>query len=366
MKEKINSILNKEILNKEDIIFLLGLDLETASETLHKKAYEVKLKYVGKNIYYRGLIEYSNICAKDCLYCGIRKDNSNVSRYTLTDEEVFEAADFAWKNKYASIVIQSGELFSKKFTDKISYLLEEIQRRTNNELRITLSCGEQSEEVYRQWHQSGAKRYLLRIEASNKDLYNKIHPNDHLHDYNNRIDSIKSLQNTGFQTGTGVMIGLPFQTAEDLADDLLFIKNNDIDMVGMGPYIEHKDTPLYDNTEDCLPLKDRFNLTLNMIAILRIMMKDINIASATSLQAIDPRGREKGMSVGCNVIMPNVTPTKHRENYFLYDGKPCANDTAEECKGCLTKRISSVGDEIAYGKWGDSKHYNERKKQSEK
>nr|MCU0408844.1 [FeFe] hydrogenase H-cluster radical SAM maturase HydE [Bacteroidales bacterium] len=200
-----------------------------------------------------------------------------------------------------------------------------------------------------------------RIEATNEELYRKIHPDDSKHDFRRRLDCLKSLQDIGYQTGTGVMIGLPYQTLDDLAGDLLFMKEFDIDMCGMGPYIEHADTPLADNTAQLLPLADRFDLTLKMIAIIRIMMKDINIVAATALQAIDPIGREKAVKIGANILMPNITPGRYRDSYKLYDNKPCTDDSAEDCQNCLEARVSLADAEVIYGEWGDSGHYSRRR-----
>jgi biotin synthase len=215
--------------------------------------------------------------------------------------------------------------------------------------------------VYRKWFDAGAHRYLLRIEATNEELYRKIHPNDSKHIFRRRLDCLKALQDIGYQTGTGVMIGLPFQTAGDLADDLLYMLEFNIDMCGMGPYIEHADTPLYNYRGELLPLSDRFDLTLKMIAVLRIMMKDINIVAATALQAIDPVGREKAIKIGANILMPNITPGRYRDSYKLYENKPCTDDSAEDCKGCLEARVALADAEVIYGEWGDSQHYNRRR-----
>ncbi len=226
---------------------------------------------------------------------------------------------------------------------------------------VTLSLGEQKEEVYQRWFDAGAHRYLLRIETSNPELYQMYHPTDTLHEYARRLTCLKTLQRIGYQTGTGVMIGLPFQTTADLADDLLFMKQFDVDMVGMGPYIEHQHTPLYQYRSELLPIQERFGLALKMIAILRILMKDINIAAATALQAIDPLGREKAIRIGANIIMPNITPGKFRNDYALYENKPCVDEEPEECKNCLDVRIQLADGEIGYGEWGDSLHYSKRR-----
>jgi biotin synthase len=344
-----------------DIIALLSCQGEDRT-LLFKKSTEIKEKYIGKKVWFRGLIEFSNICSKDCLYCGIRKGNKNLKRYNLTDNEILTAAKFAYDNRYGSIALQSGEVESNLVTDRIEVLLHKIKELSHGELGITLSVGEQNPEVYQKWFDAGAHRYLLRIEATNETLYRKIHPENQKHDFNRRLACLKSLQDIGYQTGTGVMIGLPFQTIDDLAGDLIFMRDFNVDMCGMGPYIEHTDTPLIEYSTDLLPLSERFDLTLKMIAILRIMMKDINIVAATALQTIDPIGREKAVKIGANIIMPNITPGMYRSSYKLYNNKPCTDDSAEDCQSCLEVRVSLADNEIVYGEWGDSRHYDRRRK----
>lgn len=346
-------------LNKEEIIKLLKSKDEDRTQLL-KRSQEVKIREVGNKVYFRGLIEFSNICSKDCLYCGIRKGNAKVLRYNATDEQILEACRFAWENDFASVVLQSGELSSPAFVDRVDSLLKKIKQLSNNELGITLSCGEQSLETYRRWFESGAHRYLLRIESSKRELYYKIHPENEIHSFDKRVQALGALKEAGYQVGTGVMIGLPFQSYEDLADDLLFMKKLDIDMCGMGPYIEHEDTPLYKYRNLLKSKQERFDLALNMIAVLRLLMPDINIAAATALQAIDPAGREKALAVGANVIMPNLTPCEYREEYQLYENKPCLDEDAELCRNCLEARIELAGAEIGYKEWGDSKHFFKR------
>lgn len=361
----IKSILDKKDWGKEDLVRLLECN-EQERQLLFAKAAEVKERHLGKVVYFRGLVEFSNHCAKDCDYCGIRKGNTHVERYNVSDEDILRAARFAWENHYGSMVLQSGELRSPAFTERIDGLLKAVKQigTPEDRLGITLSVGEQDMETYLRWHQSGAHRYLLRIEASNPELYAKLHPNDELHSYERRIQALQDLQKAGYQTGTGVMIGLPHQTTSDLADDLLFMRGFDIDMVGMGPYIAHKDTPMAQAGHSLLPIKERFTLSLKMIAILRIMMKDINIAAATAMQAIDPIGREKAVKAGANVIMPNITPGKYRDQYNLYENKPCTDEEAEDCLGCLEARMKMVDHKIGFGQWGDSRHYYERTKQT--
>ena len=353
--------LNKDFLEKEDIITLLSAN-EEDTKLLFAKAAEIKEKFVGNKVYFRGLIEFSNICGKNCYYCGIRSGNKKITRYNLTDNEILDCARFAYENHYASLVLQSGELANTTFMQRIEHLLTEIKQLSNNTLGITLSVGEQTENVYQRWFNVGCHRYLLRIESTNKELFHKIHPNDEHHSFETRLNCLKILKKIGYQVGTGVMIGLPFQTLEDLANDLLFLREFDIDMVGMGPYIEHPDTPMFEYRDLLLPRSERLTLGLKMIAILRIMMKDINIAAATALQAIDPMGREKGIMAGANVIMPNITPGQYRNSYKLYSDKPCTDENPDDCTQCLEARISMTGNTIGFDEWGDSKHFSNKKK----
>ena len=347
--------------NRNEIIEKLSLNESASLSALYSEANAVKTSIIGSKVYLRGLIEFSNICNKNCYYCGIRRDNKAVNRYELSDKEVLAAVDFAWKNRYGSVVLQSGEQQSAHFTKLITRLLHEIKAFTNNEVGITLSCGEQTATTYKEWFNAGAHRYLLRIETSNKELYYKLHPNDNKHSFDSRLDAINQLRDEGYQVGTGVMIGLPFQTVEDLAYDLLFFQTMNVDMVGMGPYLVHNETPLASKSHECPNLEERFNLSINMIACLRILMKNINIAASTAMQTLHPLGRETAIEVGANIVMPNLTPVKYRGNYKLYENKPAVNEDAEETKNQLEKRILSINHTIGYDQWGDSAHYAARK-----
>jgi len=363
MNNRVTDILKGNKFGIEEIETLLKAEGEDRA-ILFKESARIKHEHSGNKVYYRGLIEFSNICDKNCYYCGIRRDNKKVERYNLTDKEILDAALYAFENSYGSIVLQSGELSNSSFTSRITSLLTEIKKLSDGKLGITISLGEQTEEVYREWFDAGAHRYLLRIEASNPALYAKLHPDDELHNYHRRLECLNLLQKIGYQTGTGVMIGLPFQTYEDLAGDLLFMKNFDIDMVGMGPYIEHANTPLIEYKSELLPIEVRFDLSLKMIAVLRVLMKDINIAASTALQAIDPMGREKAVKIGANVIMPNITPGIYRDSYNLYENKPCTIDADDDCKECLDARLKMVDAEPGYGEWGDAEHYYKRRQKT--
>ena len=218
-----DEILNNQRFSHKDLAHLISLD-GAEREKLFAKARKVTAKTIGDKVFYRGLVEFSNICTKDCLYCGIRKGNNEAERYDIDDDAILEAAKFAHSNKYGSIVLQSGERSDPKFIQRVGNLLKKIKKISNNELGITISLGEQSLETYKYWFDCGAHRYLLRIESSNEELYYKIHPKDANHDYQTRIKCLENLKTAGYQTGTGVMIGLPFQNYDDLANDLIFMK----------------------------------------------------------------------------------------------------------------------------------------------
>ena len=345
------------MLTYNQIIEKLSLSDTNEISALFAEANAVKTSTIGKKVYLRGLIEFSNICGKNCYYCGIRRENKAVKRYELSDDEVLAAVDFAWKNRYGSVVLQSGEQQSARFTQRITHLLNKIKEHTNNEVGITLSCGEQTAATYKEWFNAGAHRYLLRIETSNKELYYKLHPKDDTHSFDARLSAIKQLRNDGYQVGTGVMIGLPFQTIEHLADDLLFFKEMNIDMVGMGPYLEHSQTPLYLHKNLLLRPEKRLELSLKMVATLRLLMPDINIAATTALQVLQPEGREMAVLAGANIIMPNMTLPEFRPNYLIYEHKPSVNDDAALSKSKLEQNLQNAGIEIGYGEWGDSRHF---------
>jgi biotin synthase len=255
-------------MQQADLIQLLSITDQQQLQNLYARAYAVKKAHVGTTVYFRGIIELSNICTKDCLYCGIRRSNRNLHRYLMNTEEILAAADWAWQHRYGSIVLQSGERQDPEYTALIEELITEIQRRTKGEL------GEQTMETYERWFKAGAHRYLLRIETSNKDLYRTIHPADHL--FEERVACLRTLKNIGYQTGTGVMIGLPGQTLTALANDILFFKEMDVDMIGMGPWIPHDDAPL---TTENFSKTDQFELGLKMIAVTRIYCLDYGLTS---------------------------------------------------------------------------------------
>jgi biotin synthase len=360
MKTDDYHILSKNTLTREDLVYLLSTNEERDKHSLFRKANQVKKQNSGNVVYLRGLIELSNICRKDCFYCGIRKSNGNIERYTLKDEDVLDLAMYAWRNDFGSIVIQTGERTDKVFVDGLTSLIRTIREKTDGQLGITLSCGEQDYETYQEWFDAGAHRYLLRIETTSEELFRKIHPDNEFHRFEDRFLALENLKKAGFQAGTGVMIGLPGQTMENLADDLLFFKSFDVDMIGMGPYIPHPDAPMGKWKARLLKPAERVELSLKMIALARIMLKDVNIAASTAMQALDPDGRVKAILAGANVFMPNMTPKIFADNYHLYEGKPAVRDNAMEIVRELEVRLKGLGETVGYGKWGDSKHFFKR------
>lgn len=315
-------------------------------QALFRMSAETKSRGVGEKVHLRGLIELSNVCQKECYYCGIRHSNKGVKRYQMAYDDIIEAADFAYENNFGSIAIQAGEQSSPQFTEFISDVIKDIKSRHKQPLGITLSLGEQSKETYQKWRSAGAHRYLLRIETSNQELYYKLKPNTDSHKYSKRLESLAALRECDYQVGSGVMIGLPYQTVCDLANDLLFLKKMDVDMCGMGPYIKHSDAPL---KESETPINERIILTLRMIALLRIMMPAINIVSTTALQTLDENGYRKGLDAGANILMPNVTPAKYCKDYKLYDNKQYVD-------------IISSDFNVEWNGWGDSLHFKTRVK----
>ncbi|MDP8267069.1 MAG: [FeFe] hydrogenase H-cluster radical SAM maturase HydE [Candidatus Aceula meridiana] len=343
-------------MDRSEIIRWLKEEDPRRLKELYLRAYAVKLKNVGNHVFFRGIIELSNICQKDCLYCGIRKSNARVERFLMSKQEILESSKSALDMQYGSLVLQSGERTDLEFVDFVEDVVREIKalRDSNNSLGITLSLGEQTQETYQRWFDAGAHRYLLRIETSNSKLYEELHPADH--SFSERLNCLEVLRKVGYQVGTGVMIGLPYQTVEDLADDILFFKDKDIDMIGMGPYLVHKDTPLAESIQEDIRKKN-LELGLKMIALTRIHLQDVNIAATTALQALSLSGREMGLQSGANIIMPNITHTKYRKFYQLYEDKPCLDENASLCRDCLSQRIDSIGEEIGYNQWGDSPHF---------
>lgn len=364
----ISKILKQSSFSKQDIVSLLSARDAADADAIRDAAYQTLVCNCGTDVYLRGLVEFSNQCNCDCLYCGIRAGNTAVRRYCLAKEEIVEAARFCADAGYGSMVLQSGERRNDQFISFVEDAVCAVKQATVSPslphgLGITLSVGEQSFETYKRFFDAGAHRYLLRIESSSPRLFASLHPANQT--INTRIECLAALKQIGYQVGTGVMIGVPGQTVEDLADDILFFRAIDADMIGMGPYIVHKQTPMAVYESDLFPLKKEvFALSLRMIAVTRLICRDVNIASTTALQAMEPQGREMGLLHGANVVMPQTTPPRVRREYQLYEGKPCLDENAQDCRACLSARIRSLCREPSHGLWGDPKHFAERSKKA--
>lgn len=358
---KIEEMVVKDVLDREDLIQLLSAQSSEEIEEIRAAAESVLLRECGDSVYFRGLIEFSNICRCDCCYCGIRKSNASVKRYMLDKEDVLSAAKWCADKGYGSIVLQSGERTDAQFIDYTVDVLRKIKENTRSGelpegLGITLCVGEQTFETYRRFFEAGAHRYLLRIETSSPVLFSAIHPS--VQTLTSRVNCLKMLKEIGYQIGTGVMIGLPGQTVEDLADDILFFREINTDMIGMGPYIAHSQTPMCNSYLMSLEQREAaFLLSLKMIAAVRLALKDVNIAATTALQALRNDGREQGLRFGANVIMPQLTPIEVKKDYLLYEGKPCLDESADQCGTCLAYRVESASRRIEFNKWGDSRHF---------
>lgn len=302
----IKKVKSTHILSKEEIIQILSNDV--LNDELFFAADEVRKKYVGDEIYLRALIEFSNICSNNCLYCGIRAENKNINRYKLSCENIIATAQQASELGFKTVVLQSGEgnIFSDEEMVKI---ISEIKKL---DIVVTLSIGEKTFKQYELYKQAGADRFLLRIETTDKNLYKQMHPKM---SYENRVRCLKNLKKLGYEVGTGCLVGLPNQTIESLADDLLFFKEIDADMIGLGPFIATCDTPLENKKNGS------FLLARKMVALVRLLMPDVNIPATTAMESLLPNGRKIILQSGANVIMPNITPQSVREKYAIYSDK---------------------------------------------
>lgn len=317
---------------------------DNAAEILAEKARSVKEKIYGKDVYIRGLIEISNICKNDCLYCGIRRSNKNCDRYRLSEKEILECADEGYSLGFRTFVMQGGE--DPYFTDEIVCEIIKTIKNKYPDCAITLSLGERSRESYQKMFDAGADRYLLRHETANKEHYEKLHPNDM--SFERRIQCLKNLKEIGYQTGCGFMVGSPFQTNKSLAEDLKFVEEFHPAMCGIGPFIPHNATVFND-----YPAGDA-GLTCYLLSIIRLIHPEILLPSTTALGTILPDGRERGLKAGANVVMPNLSPVSVRKKYELYNNKICTGDEAAQCIKCLSNRVKSAGYEIVTAR-GDVK-----------
>ena len=311
---------------------------------LAPKAVAERTSIYGDEVYVRGLIEISSYCKNDCLYCGIRKSNSKAERYRLTEEEILACCEEGYLLGYRTYVLQGGE--DGWYSDeKLCALIREIKKR-HSDCAVTLSLGERSQESYQQLFAAGADRYLLRHETADKEHYEKLHPANM--SFDNRMRCLRDLRDIGYQVGCGFMVGSPYQTARSLAMDLKFVEEFKPDMCGIGPFVPHHETPFKDFAGGTV------ELTCYLLSILRLIYPSMLIPSTTALGTIDPMGREKGIQAGANVVMPNLSPVSVRKKYELYDNKICTGEESAQCRGCLERRMNSVGYKIVTSR-GDIK-----------
>lgn len=333
MKTLIDKLYREHNLTKEEFTTLLNHITPELSEYLFEKAREVAQKYFGNGIYTRGLIEFTNYCKNNCYYCGIRRDNEKATRYRLTKEQILNCCKQGYQLGFRTFVLQGGE--DGHFTDdKMVDIIKSI-KENYPDCALTLSIGERNYESYQKMFEAGADRYLLRHETATDEHYAKLHPKELL--LSSRKQCLHNLKEIGYQVGTGFMVGSPYQTIENLVADLQFIKEFSPQMIGIGPFIPHKDTPFGKETAGTL------ELTLFLIGILRLLVPNALIPATTALGTIHPKGRELGVLAGANVVMPNLSPTDVRKNYLLYDNKICTGDEAAECRMCLERRMNSIG-----------------------
>lgn len=332
------------ILTKEEFTALIENRSDKLAEYVFEKARRIRHRIYGKDVYIRGLIEFTNYCGNDCLYCGIRRSNKKADRYRLTKEDILECCETGHSLGFRTFVLQGGE--DGFYTDDMLVDIIKAVKKIYPDCALTLSIGEKSRESYKKYFDAGAERYLLRHETADSCHYSKLHPTSL--SLENRKRCLYDLKEIGYQTGSGFMVGSPFQTAECLAEDMIFLHELQPHMVGIGPFIPHHDTPFADEKQGTL------ELTLFMLGLLRLMLPNVLLPATTALGTIDPNGREMGILAGANVVMPNLSPKGVRKKYLLYDNKICTGDEAAECRQCLERRMNKIGYRIAVSR-GDFK-----------
>ena len=345
-KNLIDKLYRENILSRPEFKELIDNHTEEDAQYLFERAREVRERVYKKAVYTRGLIEFTNYCRNDCLYCGIRRSNGNASRYRLDKEQILQCCDEGYELGFRTFVLQGGEDMYYK-TEDISSIVREIKSKYPD-CAVTLSVGERSYEDYLEWYNSGADRYLLRHETASDEHYKKLHPQEL--SLANRKKCLFDLKEIGYQVGAGFMVGSPYQTTECLVEDLYFLNELKPHMIGIGPFIPQQDTPFADKESGTL------EKTLFMLGILRLMFPGVLLPATTALGTIAPNGRELGLKAGANVVMPNLSPVAVRDKYKLYDNKICTGEESAQCKGCLQKRIESVGYEMVVDR-GDCKDY---------
>ena len=341
MKKLIEKAKVTHSLSREELVSLLTD--EACSDELFAAADDVRRQYVGDEIHLRALIEFSNFCKNNCCYCGLRRDNKNIERYRIDEDTIFLLAEHAARNMgLKTIVLQSGE--DMFFTqEKLCNIIRKIKTL---DVALTLSIGEKTLEEYKAYKAAGADRFLLRIETTDKDLYLRHDPGM---SFENRVQCVKNLGLAGLEIGSGVLVGLPGQKIESYADDILFFKAVNADMIGIGPFIPHPDTPLKDAAGGTL------ETALKVMALTRLLLPDINIPATTAMETLAPNGQTKALQAGANVIMPNVTLTQYRKHYELYPGKSATNYTPDESLCKVKEKIAAIGRSIGQG-YGSHRH----------
>lgn len=336
MKNLIDKLEKNQILSKEEFVRLLAISEKDDIDYLTERAKCIRDDIYGKRVFIRGLIEISNYCKNDCYYCGIRRSNKNAQRYRLSKEQILSCCENGYELGFRTFVMQGGE--DAFFKDEVVCDIVSSIKERYPDCAVTLSLGERSTECYRKMKEAGADRYLLRHETFDNTHYNKLHPVEL--DPENRKRCLRDLKALGYQTGTGIMVGSPYQTLENIAEDLLFIKELNPEMIGIGPFIPHKDTPFKDFESGTM------EMTLRLISILRLLCPKALIPATTALGTISPQGREKGILAGANVIMPNLSPKEDRKKYMLYNDKLSDGEEAAEGLNKLKESMRKIGYEI--------------------
>ncbi|MDD4796701.1 MAG: [FeFe] hydrogenase H-cluster radical SAM maturase HydE [Eubacteriales bacterium] len=336
MKSLIDKLEREHLLTHTEFIRLLENRTPELDEYLFERARNVRLRHYGRDVYVRGLIEFTSYCKNDCYYCGLRRSNAHAQRYRLTPEEILDCCDAGYALGFRTFVLQGGE--DPYYTDeKLCALVWAVKKRYPD-CAVTLSAGEKNREGYQAYFDAGADRYLLRHETANATHYGKLHPADL--SLQNRQRCLWDLKDIGYQVGCGFMVGSPYQSAACVADDLLFLHAFNPHMVGIGPFIPHHNTPFAAQPAGSL------ELTLFLLGIIRLMLPKVLLPATTALGTIHPLGREKGILAGANVVMPNLSPRDVRGKYLLYDNKICTGDEAAECRACLAQRMQSIGYQV--------------------
>jgi len=332
-KELIDKLEQERTLSKEEFMFLIDNYTEEDRQYAAGKANAVREKYYRRDVYLRGLIEFTNYCRNDCLYCGIRRSNPNAERYRLTEEEILGCCDKGYELGFRTFVLQGGE--DAWFTDeRLVQIIRQI-KQNHDDCAVTLSIGERSRESYQKLYDAGADRYLLRHETANEEHYGMLHPAEL--SLKNRKQCLWNLKEIGYQVGAGFMVGSPYQTSAYIAEDMLFLKELEPDMVGIGPFIPHHDTPFRDKKAGTA------EFTIFLMSLLRLMLPKVLLPATTALGTVSGDGRERGILAGGNVVMPNLSPGGVRGKYLLYDNKICTGDEAAECMACMSRRMERIG-----------------------